>query len=203
MQLGREPHLGIHDPVGGQVLGAFGGDPAQRLRGLHHPDRVPEGVQVNLQVTAVRTLGEPLGQLFFVVRGQVVVARFLRQFEDRPRPQAAVQVVVQQDLRDGPDLGKCRHLPILLRGTDFGDDRGDRRGRSLVADLGRALQRGQGRAEALRLVGAELEQRLAGLHRLSRLDQADDARGHADVVFLARPARAGLTVLGTVIGLGQ
>ena len=120
VQLGREPHLGVHDPVGGQVLGAFGGDPAQRVRGLHHPDRVPEGVQVDLQVTAVRTLGEPLGQLFFVVGGQAVVARLAGQLEDGPRPQAAVQVVVQQDLRDGPDLGKCRHLPMLLRGTDFG-----------------------------------------------------------------------------------
>ena len=118
VQLGRESHLGVHDPVGGQVLGAFGGHPVQRLGGLHDPDRVPEGVQVDLQVTAVRALGEPLGQLFFVIGGQAVVARLAGQLEDGPRAQAAVQVVVQQDLRHGPDLGKCRHLPILLRGTD-------------------------------------------------------------------------------------
>ena len=46
------------------------------------------------------------------------------------------------------------------------------------------------RTAARSLEIAELEQRLAGLHRLSRLGQADDARGRADVVFLARPARA-------------
>src|SRR4029077_1854220 len=105
-----------------------------------------------------------------------------------PRAQAAVQMVVQQDLRDGPDLGKCRHLPILLRGADLLDDRGDRGRWALVADRGRALKGGQGRAEALRLVGAELEQRLAGLHPVARLGPADDAGGRADVVFLARPA---------------
>ena len=114
VQLGREPHLGVHHAVGGQVLGAFGGHPPQRVGGLHDRDRVPERVQVDLEVTAVRALGQPPGQLFCVVTGQVVVARLAGQLEDGLRAQAAVQVIVQQDLGDRPDLGKCRHPPIVL-----------------------------------------------------------------------------------------
>jgi len=54
MKLGGEPHLGVDDPVGGQVLGALGGDPGQRLRGLHDRDRVLERLQVQLEVAAPR-----------------------------------------------------------------------------------------------------------------------------------------------------
>ncbi len=104
VQLGGEPDLGVGHPVGGQVLGALGGHPAQRVRGLHDPDRVPERVQVDLQVTAVRALGQPLGQVLYVVAGQVPVPRLRRQLEDGLRAQATVQVIVQQDLRHGPDL---------------------------------------------------------------------------------------------------
>ena len=117
VQLGREPHLGVHHPVGGQVLGAFGGHPAQRVGSLHDRDRMPERIQVDLEVTAVRALGQLLRQLFRVVAGQVVVAGLAGQLEDGLRAQAAVQVIVQQDLRDRPDLGKCRHPPIVLPST--------------------------------------------------------------------------------------
>ena len=69
------------------------------------------------------------------------------------------------------------------------DDRGDLRRGAVLADGDRAGQGGQGGTETLRLVGAELEQRLAGLHPVTRLGQADDPRGRADRVLLAGPAR--------------
>src|SRR5581483_11268477 len=94
---------------------SIGGDPAQRVGRLHDRDRVPERVQVDLQVTAVRALGEALGQLLGVAAGQVFVPDITGELEDGPRAQAAVQVIVQQDLRHGPDLGKCRHPLIVLR----------------------------------------------------------------------------------------
>src|SRR6266702_1340535 len=120
----REPDLSVDHPVGRQVLGALRGHPPQRVRGLHDRDRVPERVQVNFQVTAVRALGEPLGQFFYVVTGQVGVTSLAGQFEDGPRSQAAVQMIVQQHLWSCPDLGKCQHPTILLRSRDVLDNRG-------------------------------------------------------------------------------
>ena len=58
-QLGRVAHLGVHDAVRGQVLGALGGHPLDGLGRLHHADRVREPVEVQLQALAVRTLAEP------------------------------------------------------------------------------------------------------------------------------------------------
>ena len=54
VQFGREPDLGVHDVVGGQILHALDGHPVQRLRRLHHPDRVRERLQVALERSAVR-----------------------------------------------------------------------------------------------------------------------------------------------------
>ena len=108
MQLRREPDLGVDHPVGGQVRGALGRDSPQRVRGLHDRDRVPERIQVDLEVAAVRAFGQPAGQLLDVVAGQVAVPDLLGQFQDGLRAQAAVQVIVQQDLRDSLDLIKGR-----------------------------------------------------------------------------------------------
>src|SRR5580700_3321544 len=189
VQLRREPDLGVDHAVGGQVRGALGRDPPQRVRGLHDRDRVPERVQVDLEVAAVRAFGQPAGQLLDVVAGQVAVTDLVGQLEDGLRAQAAVQVIVQQDLRDSPDLIKGEHLLIVLRGADVLDDQGDGR-RRCFADLYRGIKGSQGRAEAVFVVGAELQQRLAFADPVARLGQADHAGGGADRVFLAGPARA-------------
>src|ERR1700729_4231117 len=78
---------------------------------------------------------------------------------------------------------------IVLRVNDL-DDRGRGWRGWLLADLDGAVEGGQGRGEAFRVVGAELEQRLAFLYFVARLGQADHARGGADWVFLAGPAGA-------------
>ena len=54
VQFGREPDLGVHHVVGGQVFDALVGHPVQRLRRLHHPDGVRERLQVALERSAVR-----------------------------------------------------------------------------------------------------------------------------------------------------
>jgi hypothetical protein len=114
VQFRGESHFGVDHPVGGQVLRTLGGDPGQCLPGLHHRDRVPERVQVELQVTAVRAAAQPLGDLADVLRGQFVVANLPGQFHHGGRPEATVQVVVQQHLGNAPDLLETRsHLPIF------------------------------------------------------------------------------------------
>ena len=63
VQLRGEAHLGVDDPVRGQVLGALGRHPDECIRGLHDGDRVPERLQVALERARVGGPEEPCGQL--------------------------------------------------------------------------------------------------------------------------------------------
>ena len=111
-QLGREPHLGVDDAVGGQVEGALAGHPVDRLRPLHDADGVRERLQVPHQRPGVRGLPEPAAQALRIGRRQPAVAVLVGELQHRLRAQAAVQVVVQEDLgRAGEGLGvqRCRH----------------------------------------------------------------------------------------------
>jgi hypothetical protein len=119
VQLGREPDLGVHHTVGGQVLGALGGHPGQRLGRLHDRDRVPERLQVQLQMPAPGRPGHRPGQRLGVVAGQVAVPDGLRQLNDRGGPQTTVQVVVQQHLGHGPDLIERQRHSIMVPRSDF------------------------------------------------------------------------------------
>ena len=114
MQLRGEPDLGVDDAVGGQVLGAFGGDPGQRLGRLHDRHRVPERLQVQLKVTAPRGAGHRLGQFIRVGGRQAVVPDGLGQLHDGRGTEAAVQVIVQQHLRDGADLIKAQGHGLIV-----------------------------------------------------------------------------------------
>ena len=49
MLLGGVADLGVHHPVGGQVLHALAGDPGDVVGSLHHRDGVVEGLEVTLQ----------------------------------------------------------------------------------------------------------------------------------------------------------
>ncbi len=62
MLFGREPHLRVDHAVVGQVLRALARDPAQTDRGLHHRDGVREGLEVELERTAVGGVPEPRGE---------------------------------------------------------------------------------------------------------------------------------------------
>ena len=99
VQFGREPDLGVHHVVGGQVFDTLVRHPVQRLGRLHHPDRVRERFQVAHQRSAVRGGAEERRELVDVGRGQVVVAVRRGQLQHGGRTQPAVEMVVQQGLR--------------------------------------------------------------------------------------------------------
>lgn len=113
--LGRVPHLGVDDPVLGEVLGALGGDPHQGLAGLHDGAGVGEGLQVPLQRTGVGGLTEPDPELAGIGLGEVGVSRLPGEFDDRAGAQSPVEVIVQQDLGRPADLLRARGVPNLAR----------------------------------------------------------------------------------------
>ena len=55
--------LGVDDAVGGEVLGALGRDPLDRVAVLHDADRVGEGLEVEHEALAVGAAAEPRREL--------------------------------------------------------------------------------------------------------------------------------------------
>ena len=104
MQFRREPDLGIDNPVGGQVFGALGGDPDQRIPGLHHGHCVLECLQVQLELAARRGTRYPLGQASRTAGWQPPVPLLAGQLDDGLRAEPAIKVIVQQHLRSAADL---------------------------------------------------------------------------------------------------
>ena len=70
VQLGREPDLGVDHAVGGEVDRRLVGDPLDRLRPLHHGERVLERGQVLQEVGGLGAGGEPALQRVDVGRRQ-------------------------------------------------------------------------------------------------------------------------------------
>ena len=62
-QLRGDADLGVDDAVGGEVLGALGGDPGDRVALLHDAGRVVERLEVELERLAVGAAAEPRRQL--------------------------------------------------------------------------------------------------------------------------------------------
>ena len=103
VQLGCEAHLGVDDPVGGEVLRALGRHADQRVGGLEHGDGVAERLQVAHQRPGVRRAEEPRSQLHGVIGRQRCVTDLVGQLDDGPGPQPAVEVIMKEDLRGGAD----------------------------------------------------------------------------------------------------
>ena len=104
MQLGGETDLGVHDAVLGQVRHALPGDALERLRRLHHGDRVGEALEVADKVQARLLRHERAPELRGVDGREASIAGGGGQFDQRFGPQAAVEVVVEEHLRRSPDL---------------------------------------------------------------------------------------------------
>ncbi len=98
VELGREPDLRVHDPVGRQVLGALRRHPGERVALLHDADGVLEGLEVELERLPVRAAPEPRRELGDVLGRQVRVPELAREVDDGRRAQAAVEMVVEQRL---------------------------------------------------------------------------------------------------------
>jgi hypothetical protein len=113
-QLGGVAHLGVGHPVHGQVLGALRGDPDDRVTLLHDPHRVGEGLEVELERLAVGAPADVGGEGIRIARRQAVVAVLGGEIHDRGRPQAAVEVVVEERLGCLLDrLGAQHRLPMV------------------------------------------------------------------------------------------
>ena len=104
MKLGGKAHLGVDDPVLDQVLDALGRDALERLASLHHADGVGEARQVAHQVVSGRSRHEPRRELLRIGRRQLPVALFGGELHHRCRPQAAVEVIVEEHFRRAADL---------------------------------------------------------------------------------------------------
>ena len=127
MQLWRKPDLGVDDAVGGEILGAFTGDPFDRRGGLHHAHGVSERLQVQGEVLAVGAPQHPCGEFVGIGSGEIGIAGFVGKLDDRRGSQPTVEMVVEQDLggsadaleRGGPDIRAVQggfHTPDYRRG---------------------------------------------------------------------------------------
>ena len=94
VQFGREPDLGVHHVVGRQILDALVRHPVQRLRRLHHPDRVRERLQVTDERPAMRGGAEERRQLIDTCGGQILVTMCVGELQHRGGPQPAVEMVM-------------------------------------------------------------------------------------------------------------
>jgi hypothetical protein len=99
---GREPGLGVDDPVVGEIESRLRGDSREPVLRLHHRAGLGERLQVAQQRLRGRGLDEPPVQRLDVGRRQPAVSGLRRELHDRRGPQSAVQMVVQGDLRQPP-----------------------------------------------------------------------------------------------------
>ncbi len=106
MQFRSEPDLSVDHAVGGEILGAFPSDAHEALVRLHHPDGVGERLEVEHQILAVGSSGHPGGERLGVVGRQALVPELGGELDDRRGPEAAVEMVVQHDLRGAVDGGR-------------------------------------------------------------------------------------------------
>ena len=187
VQLGREADLGVDDAVGRQVLGALARPRGERVLGLEHRDGVREALEVPHEVarrgSSLRTTrrarrgpwsGRPcsrrLAASSMTVSGRSPPSRWSwrRTFGAR------------EELVVGGHRRRCNGA-VARRGSARDALEHERAGaRRLVADLDRAVERGERAAATERLVvGVQLEERLAGVDHVAGLGEADDARGGA------------------------
>ena len=114
-QLGGHPHLGVHHAIGGEVLGAFGRDPGDRVGPLHDPERVGERLEVELEALAIGAAPEPRAEFVDVGRRQGGVAVLGGEIDDGRRAEAAVEMVVEERLGRPLDRLERDHRVSLPR----------------------------------------------------------------------------------------
>ena len=112
VEFGCEPHLGVDDAVGREVFGTFAGDPFDGGRRLHHADGVGEGLQVEGEILAVGSPQHPRRELVGVGGGETLISGLVGQFDDRGGAEAAVEMVVEQDLGGSADALERRGAHI-------------------------------------------------------------------------------------------
>ena len=117
--------FGIHHPVCGEVEGALLGHPVQTSGRLHDRDGVLESLQIAHERARIRALPEPLVQRGRVRARQVGVADLIADLDDRLRPHATVEVVVQEGLGCRGDIradGDVTHAAQRRRSSSPAND---------------------------------------------------------------------------------
>ena len=94
----REARLDVHHAVAVHVFDHFVGDAFERLGGLHDAAGVREALEIERQAAALGAAVKPLGEIAGVGGREAVVTLLPGQLDDRLRPQAAVEMIVQQHL---------------------------------------------------------------------------------------------------------
>jgi len=112
-QLRRVAHLGVHDAVRREILGALGRDAHDGIPILEDAHGVLKRLEVQLERLPVRPAAEPRPELVHVVGRQARVAELPGEVDHRGGPQAAVQMVVEDGFRRFADDGGVEHDGLL------------------------------------------------------------------------------------------
>ena len=112
--LGRPADLAVDDAVGAEVLHELARDPAEARTGLHDRGRQVERLEVLDERARVRLFGEPRPERLGIGRWNLE-PELVGELDERLRTQAAVEVVVQRDLRQRLDVGAVALEPVLRR----------------------------------------------------------------------------------------
>ena len=99
----RETRLDVHHTVFMHLLHHFVGDAFEALLRLHHTTRVREPFQIHRQTAPLSAAVKPLGQLACVCCRKRFVVLVSGQLDRRLGSQAAIEMVVQEDLRQRAD----------------------------------------------------------------------------------------------------
>jgi len=98
--LGRVAHLGIDHPIRRQVLYALAGNTVKAVDGLHDGQRLVECLEIALERPGVCAVTEPGAERIGVVSRKPLVANGFGELEDCLWAQSAIEVVMQERLRD-------------------------------------------------------------------------------------------------------
>jgi hypothetical protein len=96
------PDLAVDNAVCCEILDELSRDPSQSVGSLHHRGGQVERLEVLHERPRIALLGEPPGERLGVRLGQLQSDR-IAELDDGLRPHAAVEVVVQRHLGEGPD----------------------------------------------------------------------------------------------------
>ncbi len=96
-----EARFDVHHAVAVHVLHHFVGDAFEGLCGLHHATRVREPFEIHRQAAALSAAVKPPREIARVGGWQAFVTLLLREVDDGLRPQAPVEMVVQEHLGQG------------------------------------------------------------------------------------------------------
>src|SRR5271155_3698215 len=117
MKDGRETSFKVNHSVAAEVFDLLVGYAFQRFFGLHDRDSMRKPFKIFREAALVGALMEPVRQRLWIVGWKFGIFCAIRQFDYSLWSQYAVQVFVQQDLRQSPQLFIELHWMLHLGGA--------------------------------------------------------------------------------------